>query len=172
MSNRAKIWNVLYVIVGALCICYPLASSFSVEIIVGIAMLCGAFFALAGIPSSGGFWRGLLCIVLAAIYAIGGACMLMFPSLGIVAVAFALGAVFFAEGVLMLVYWCAAQNSAVALFNAVISLVLGVLVLANISDALWFLGVLVGIDLVFRGIFGFMGSPNKIPICKHCESKQ
>lgn len=98
MSNRAKIWNVLYVIVGALCICYPLASSFSVEIIVGIAMLCGAFFALAGIPSSGGFWRGLLCIVLAAIYAIGGACMLMFPALGIVAVAFALGAVVLRRG--------------------------------------------------------------------------
>ena len=152
-GGGVRIAGLLYVVLGVLCFGYPFVGSLFVEVLIGAAMLVAAFTALFSMPVSGGFWRGAFYALLALLYGVGGVCMLMFPVWGMFAATAALGTLFVAEGFVMFVYWLASGNSALALFNALVSFVLGVLVLSNISDGVWFLGVLVGIDLFFRGIF-------------------
>lgn len=151
--NCTKMAGLLYAVLGVLCLGYPFMGSLFVEVLIGAAMLVAAFTSLFSMPAAGGFWRGAFHALLALLYGVGGVCMLMFPVWGMFAATAALGTLFIVEGVLMFVYWFAAGNSALALLNALVSFVLGVLVLSNISDGLWFLGVLVGIDLLFRGVF-------------------
>lgn len=152
-GNCHKIAGLLYLVLGALCLGYPFVGSLFVEILIGAAMLVAAFTALFSMPTSDGFWRGAFYALLALLYGVGGVCMLMFPVWGMLAATAALGTLFVVEGFVMFVYWLASGNSALALFNALVSFILGILVLSNISDGLWFLGALVGIDLICRGIF-------------------
>lgn len=152
-GNCHKIGGLLYLVLGALCLGYPFVGSLFVEILIGAAMLVAAFTALFSMPTSDGFLRGAFYALLALLYGVGGVCMLMFPVWGMLAATAALGTLFVVEGFVMFVYWLASGNSALALFNALVSFILGILVLSNISDGLWFLGVLVGIDLICRGIF-------------------
>lgn len=93
------------------------------------------------------------------LYAVGGVSLLMFPVWGTVVIMIMLGAIFFAEGVIMLAYWSTLLNAPMMLVNAIVTLVLGILVLANINDGLWFIGMLVGIDLIFRGFASFANVP-------------
>lgn len=159
MKKQSKLIGALYVLVGVLCMCYPIVSSLWVEIFIGAAFLAGGIFALFNIPSGDGFWGKAFYAAIAVLYAVGGVSLLMFPVWGTVVIMIMLGAIFFAEGVIMLAYWSTLLNAPMMLVNAIVTLVLGILVLANINDGLWFIGMLVGIDLIFRGFASFANVP-------------
>ncbi len=76
------------------------------------------------------------------------------PAGATAAIMIALGVIFIMEGLLIFVYWMKSQRKhrGIMLLNGIVTFILGVLILGNIYTGLWFIGTLVGIDLIFTGI--------------------
>jgi len=170
-NSSTKIIGALFAIVGIICMCYPIITSLWIEIIVGAGLVVGAMFALVEIPSEEGFWDKVYYLCLALLYAVGGIFMFINPIAGTAAIMVALGVVFLLEGILILVYWSKIQKNrrGLLLLNGVVTLILGLLILTNINDGLWFIGTLVGIDLIFTGITMLVSSSVTLPFCASCS---
>ena len=163
-TSTAKIIGALFAVIGVVCICYPIITSIWIEIMVGAGLITGAVFALVKIPSEEGLWNKIYYLCISALYAAGGIFMFCNPVGGTAAVMIALGIMFLMEGVLILLYWANTlkKRHALMLLNGIITLILGALILANISTGLWFIGTLVGVDLIFTGIAIFAAPAQNI----------
>ena len=154
-----KVTGIIFAILGVLCIVFPIASSLWIELIVGAAFIVGAILAAFKIFPADGASAKLYWISLAILYGIGGAFMLLNPILGAMAIMLALGVIFLLEGIVALIYWGDRRSDmkypGVMLLNALITLLLGVLVMSNLNSGVWFIGFLVGLDLIFAGISMF-----------------
>lgn len=153
-NSTAKIIGALFAIIGAVCICYPIITSLWIEIMVGAGLIIGAVFALIEIPYERGFWDKIYYLCLTILYATGGIFMFANPAGATAAIMIALGVIFIMEGLLIFVYWMKSQRKyrGIMLLNGIVTFILGVLILGNIYTGLWFIGTLVGIDLIFTGI--------------------
>jgi uncharacterized membrane protein HdeD (DUF308 family) len=103
-----------------------------------------------------GKWSGfLLSLAAGALSAIAGITMLAHPLSGAVAITLMVGAILVAAGIYRSIASIAMQfpNWGWSLFSGVVSLAAGAILLSNWQTAsLWFLGLFVGIDLIFHGI--------------------
>lgn len=153
-NSTAKIIGALFAIIGAVCVCYPIITSLWIEIMVGAGLIIGAVFALIEIPYERGFWDKIYYLCLTILYAAGGIFMFVNPAGATAAIMIALGVIFIMEGLLIFVYWIKSQRKhrGIMLLNGIVTFILGVLILGNIYTGLWFIGTLVGIDLIFTGI--------------------
>ncbi len=151
-----KIIGLVLALAGLLCITFPIATSISVEIIVGACFFVGAIFTLFQSPRQKGAWDKGIYLITAILYAIGGFVMLAYPIQGTLLLTIVLGAIFFTQGLFTIFYWAAKKKRRVsnsfALFNGVINILLGAIILMNISAGLSFIGLLVGINMLFTGI--------------------
>lgn len=147
--------GILMIILGALAIIYPAMTS------VGVAMLLGAVLVGAGIVQivyafSVRGWKGFFWHVLIAItYAVIGVMLLTYPLGGIVTLTFLLALYFLISGVFKVVVSLTSRDVSGwgwVLTSGITSLILGVLIWTSWPiGSLWFVGLLVGIDLVFAG---------------------
>ena len=147
--------GILSVTGGVLAILVPVAASISAAILAGWALLCGAVAELmATFHAHTGGQRvkhglvGLLC-------AIAGLYLLLFPVSGTITLTIVLVAYFFASGAVQLATafaeWGQGGRGWLALSGAV-SIVLGILIWADLpSSAVWAIGLLLGINLLFGG---------------------
>lgn len=152
----------LFVLLGVICIFYPVVTSLWINLMVAIGLIVGAVFAIFRIPSGDSAWDKFFSIVLAVIYFAGGLFMFQNPAEGVAAMMFALGIMFLAEGLAMLVYAFKTSGKAktLILINGLVAAILGILVLSNIGSGLWFIGTLVGIKFIFTGA-AVLGSSRK-----------
>ena len=154
------LWGILMVVCGILAISLPLASSIGIVILLawlilfaGISHLIFAFHS----HSVGGFlWQ----VLLALIYGAAGIYMLMNPLLGVLSVTLLLAVFLLVEGVLELALYFRirrVRNAGWVLFDGIVTLILGILIWTHWpSSAVWVIGTLVGISLIFSGISRFM----------------
>ena len=153
--NNSKFLGIILAIIGVICLIYPVVASIWIEIIVGACFVCAAFFMLFNISSKEGGWNKFYYIFLILLYLLAGVIMLANPFEGTMMIMVILGFLFTFEGVVAIVFWSnnkTASNSWLLLLNGMVTLVLGALVLFNLSSGIWFLGMLAGIDLIFTGI--------------------
>ncbi len=154
-----KVTGAIFVILGILCMVFPILSSIWVELVVGACFIAGAMISLFKISSGEGIGGKLYWVALAILYGIAGVFMLLNPVVGMMAIMLALGVVFLLEGVFSLVYWadkkCEMKYPVLALINGLITLLLGVLVVSNIDSGIMFIGFLVGLDFLFSGVAMF-----------------
>ena len=154
------LWGILMFICGILAISLPLASSIGIVILLawlilfaGISHLVFAFHS----HSVGGFlWQ----ILLALIYGAAAIYMLMNPLLGVLSLTLLLAVFLLVEGILELaLYFRVRQvrHAGWVLFDGIVTLILGILIWTHWpSSAVWVIGTLVGISLIFSGISRFM----------------
>jgi uncharacterized membrane protein HdeD (DUF308 family) len=147
-------------ICGILAISLPLASSIGIVILLawlilfaGLSHLIFAFHS----HSVGGFlWQ----VLLALIYGAAAIYMLMNPVLGVLSLTLLLAVFLLVEGILELVLYFRIRQVRKAgwvLFDGIVTLILGILIWAHWpSTAVWVIGTLVGISLIFSGISRFM----------------
>lgn len=151
-----KFIGLLLALAGFFCITFPIATSISVEIIVGVCFFVGAIFTLFQSPRQKGGWDKAIYLIIAILYAIGGFIMLAYPIQGTFMLTMVIGAIFLTQGIFTLFYWAAQKkskvNSTMTLFNGIINILLGGIILINIEVGLSFIGLLVGINLMFTGI--------------------
>lgn len=154
------LWGILMIICGILAISLPLASSIGIVILLawlilfaGVSHLIFAFHS----HSVGGFlWE----VLLALIYGAAAIYMLMNPLLGVLSLTLLLAVFLLVEGILELALYFrirGARHAGWILFDGIVTLILGILIWVHWpSSAVWVIGTLVGISLIFSGISRFM----------------
>lgn len=157
MVKNNKFVGTILALAGIFCLIYPIATSISVDIVLGACLFVGAIFTLFQTPQEKTAWGKGLYFVFAILYAIAGFFMLANPLAGTVALTITIGAVFVVQSIFMFAYSgkVSHSNSAMVLLNAVVTLILGLLILFNLAQGLWIVGILVGVNLLFTGIVLF-----------------
>ena len=154
------VWGVLMFICGILAISLPLASSIGIVIVLAwlilFAGIAHLFFAFQSQSIGGFLWK----VLLALIYGIAGGYMFMHPLLGVLSLTLVLAMFLLFEGVMEIVLYFnirGLRHSGWVLFDGIITLILGALIWAHWpSTAVWVIGTLVGISLMFSGISRLM----------------
>jgi len=143
-------------ICGILAIALPWASGIGVVIVVGWVLLFSAVSQLIlafHTHSVGGFlWELLLTII----YCAAGVFLLMNPLAGLVTLTLVLAIFLLIEAALETALYFRLRRSVNAgwiLFDAIVTLFLAILIWLHWpSSALWFVGTIIGISLIFSGI--------------------
>jgi len=147
--------GILMIVLGVVAIAVPLMAALAIELLLGWLLVIGgigqgihAFSSREG----KGFWLELL---LAALYLGIGIMLLAYPVGGIVTLTLLLAAFFIAEGIFKIVMGLQlrpAPNWGWILTSGILALLLGALIMLEWpSAALWAIGLLVGVDLIFGG---------------------
>lgn len=147
----------LLILVGAGALLFPILAALSLNLVAGAALLTAGLFTLVhafGMKKWRGFGLGLL---LGVLYTITGLLFVLNPLTGILTLTVLLGALFTADGVarVLMAFKLRPERSWwVFLLTGSLSLVLGVLVLLGLPSgwSLGFLGILLGINMIFAGI--------------------
>ena len=150
--------GVVLLVLGMLAIVVPPLATLGITIFIGWLLLVsgvvGLFmtFATRGLP---GFWWSLVSGLLGVV---AGLVLLVWPVSGAVSLTLVLTAFFIVEGVASIMYALDHKRQlsgrwGLMLLSGVIDLVLAAVILAGLpGTALWALGVLVGINMVFGGV--------------------
>ena len=152
--------GVLMILAGLLAIAMPLEAGIAVNIFVGWMLLFAAvahfIFAWSTRGAGSVIWKVLLGIL----YACAGVYLLEHPARGLATLTLALAFYLLIEGVMELMLFFghrAMAGSGWFLFNAIVTLILGVMVwMTWPSSAEWVIGTLVGCSILFSGITRLM----------------
>lgn len=150
------VWGIVMLVCGIAAIALPLVSGVGVVIVVGWVLLFSAvshlFFAFQTHSVGGVLWQ----ILLALIYGAAGVFMLMNPLAGLVTLTLVLAVFLLIEASLETVLYFQlrrAINAGWILFDAIVTLILAILIWSQWpSSALWFIGTIIGISLIFSGV--------------------
>ncbi|WOO43390.1 HdeD family acid-resistance protein [Rubellicoccus peritrichatus] len=147
---------IVFIILGIVAIILPGPFSLGIELFLGWLLLIGGILqAVSGFSSLGakGWWIQLLSGLVSAIV---GALFLMNPFKAVEILTMLLAAVFLTNGIFRIVYSfqaTGAPGAGLAGLNGVFGIIIGVIVWAEWpTSATWFLGLLVGIDMLFFGM--------------------
>ncbi|MEQ5789410.1 DUF308 domain-containing protein [Erythrobacter sp. NFXS35] len=149
--------GIVLVVIGAASVLFPFLAAWSLEFAVGVALIAGGVLTLVHAVRVRG-WRGTaLQGLLALLYIGGGIIFLTNPFAGLLALTVMFGAFFAADGVarILLAFRIRPQRAWwLFLASGLLALLLGVLVLLGLPSG-WsvaFLGIFVGINLIFTGV--------------------
>ncbi|MFA6002372.1 MAG: HdeD family acid-resistance protein [Thermoleophilia bacterium] len=147
--------GVALVLLGAIAIIYPVASSVASTLFIGSMLVIGGVIHAVYAFSTRGSSLAME-IVSALIYLVVGFMILAEPISGVVTLTLFLALFFVAQGIFNIVISLARARAVPhwgwMLFNGLISLGLGVVILAQWPEAsAWVIGLLVGIYLLFDG---------------------
>jgi len=153
-------WGILMFACGILAIALPLASSIGIAIILAWLILFAGVWHLIYAFQSRRIGAVLWQILLALLYGSIGLYLLMNPLLGVLSLTLVLATFLLIEGFLEIILYFQLRHlrhSGWILFDGIVTLILGVLIWAQWpSSAVWVIGTLVGISLIFSGISRFM----------------
>lgn len=159
VTSRSRAWltafGIVMVLAGLGAIAFPLTSSLGVEICVGI------MFVIVGIAQSliafrSPKWFDLILGLIGLAWLLAGIFLLMKPMEGIAILTIVVTASLLFEGLLK-VFFAFLMRSIVGwgwiLFDGLLALILGVLLWIQFpTSALWALGTLAGINILFSGL--------------------
>ncbi len=153
-----KIYGVVLIILGIASILLPVIASLATAIMVGWLLVAGGIFGLVSAFQAGtkspGFWWNLIT---AALYLLAGIVLLVNPVAAVLTLTIVLAAYLLATGIAKVVMAFHYKNVIPkawlwVLFSALVDIVLGVIIVAGLpGTALWVIGLMVGINLLFTG---------------------
>lgn len=148
--------GIIFVLLGILAIAFPVVSTFGFELFLGWLFLIGG---VVGLFRTLRMWNtpGTMAALLSAILAIIiGVLLLARPWQGVLTLTMLLTIFFFIEGIFKIAYSLSIRdfpNWGWLLFSGLIALAMGLIIVSGWpGTALWVIGLLVGIDLLFFGI--------------------
>ncbi len=147
--------GIVMIVLGALAILFPWIMTLAAELLVGIALVIGGATMIVHAFSErswgGVLWEALLGIL----YLVGGLYFLFLPGVGAVALTVALSAIFIVDGILRAIMGTRLKPRSGwgwLVAGGVVSAILGVMLFAGLpGTAVWAIGLLLGINLVFSG---------------------
>ena len=146
--------GILLIVGGVAAIAFPILSSVGAVIVLGIILIVSGIFTIVG-----AFWAGkwsafLLQILIGILYLIAGIVMDDMPLQSMEVLSLFMAAFFIVAGVFRVVVALAERfpKWGWALLNGVVTLLVGIIILESYPiSALWAIGVLVGVELLFNG---------------------
>lgn len=162
--KKASGWGIafaiLIILAGIFAIALPFASGIAITILIGWLLVVSGVFHIADAfhaKGAGSFiWRLLIGIV----FILGGLDIAFLPLRGLFTLTFVLAIILLVQGVISIVsFWSHRKMHGVGwiLFNGVVTIFLGLLIWWDgPGAAVWIIGTLVGIHLIFNGISRLM----------------
>jgi uncharacterized membrane protein HdeD (DUF308 family) len=162
--KQTSAWMVVYAIfvifTGLLAISLPFFSGIAVTILVGwLLMVAGVIHVVEAFHTKGAgafLWRLLVGLV----YVVGGLDIALHPAFGLVTLTLVLGVMLLVQGVVAVIAYLSHRRlpgAAWILINGLIAALLGAIILWDgPRAALWVIGTLVGINLIFSGFTRLM----------------
>ena len=146
--------GILLIVGGVAAIAFPILSSVGAVIVLGIILIVSGIFTIVG-----AFWAGkwsafLLQILIGILYLIAGIVMDDMPLQSMEVLSLFMAAFFIVAGVFRVVVALAERfpKWGWALLNGVVTVLVGLIILESYPiSALWAIGVLVGVELLFNG---------------------
>lgn len=145
--------GILTVLAGAVALAFPLAAG------VGVTVVVGAFLALGGlvhvVDGLRGPSRHLLEILVGLLYLVVGALVVIQPTVAALSLVLLLAFLLWFGGAIRMTaaFTAQAQHRGLAALGGLCAFVLGFLVLrASPAQAVWTLGLFVGIEMLFSGL--------------------
>ena len=153
--NALKFEAIFMLLLGGVAILTPLIFSLS------LAWLLGSLFLISGLV---GFFRTLstkflpgrgLSLILYFIFIITGFSVILNPAIGISTIAMIVGIFLVVTGVFKFMLG-ASVRSGWSIFDGIVNLVLGGLILSNLAQGALLISIFIGIKLIFLGTSMFM----------------
>jgi uncharacterized membrane protein HdeD (DUF308 family) len=160
VSGWGIAFAVLIILAGVVAIALPFASGIAITIVIGWLLVISGVFHIADAfhaKGAGSFiWRFLIGLV----FIIGGLDIAFVPLRGLFTLTFVLGVILLVQGIISIIsYWRHRRMKGAGwiLFNGLVSVVLGGMIWYDgPGAAVWIIGTLVGIHLIFNGITRLM----------------
>jgi uncharacterized membrane protein HdeD (DUF308 family) len=159
-SGWAIAFAILIIIAGIVAITLPFASGIAITIVIGWLLVVSGVFHIADAfhaKGAGSFaWRFLVGLV----FIVGGLDIAFVPLRGLLTLTFVLSIILLVQGVIGIVSFFrhrTMHGAGWVLFNALVTLLLGGIIWWDgPGAAVWVIGTLVGINLIFSGISRLM----------------
>jgi len=143
------------VILGIFAVMVPLIATFAVISLIGILFTIGGVMMIVHAFK----WRTkhsfVTDTIIGVIYIVAGLLFLAYPVNGVYTLSLLLTAFFFASGILKIIHAIRMRQASRwgwMLFSGILSILLGILLLAGLPlTGFWLPGLIVGIDLIFTG---------------------
>lgn len=155
-SRTSTLWGILVLLLGIFSISAPWLPGLGLVLMIGIALILAGVAKLIFSFGSHSFGRGALRFLIGALAIFAGGALVANPGAGLATITLLLAAWFLVDGIFTLL---AALNLRQLkgwgwmAFSGVISIVLGVMIYLQWPvSAIWLVGVLVGIRLIFAGM--------------------
>jgi uncharacterized membrane protein HdeD (DUF308 family) len=156
VSKSAKWWGIAVLILGMLAIIAPFATGLSVVLMVGVLMIAAGVAQIFYAFGSDSFGAGVLRFVFSVLVIVTGGLLLTRPGAGLAAITLFLAAWFVVDGAYALIAafrWKPNPGWGWMLTSGIVSIVLGLMIYNQFpASAIWVVGVLVGIRLMFAGM--------------------
>ena len=157
------VWGLILVVLGLCAIGAATATTLISVVFLGFLLLAGG---IVIIINSFAFWWGqwgdfFLHLVMGLLYTIFGIMLINHPVVGSISITWLLGILYSLLGIFRIGYAITTSGAKFGwtLFNGIIALLLGILILANWpASSLYIIGLFVGIDLLFCGWAFIMAS--------------
>ena len=151
-----KMWGILLIVVGLLCIAAPFVAGTFASMFIGASILVAGVAMTLGAMQAGSWGTGIFGTLIGLLTALAGLYMLTHPVIGLLSITLALAIYFMVDGVFQIVGALQARPAngwALFLFGGLLSLVLGYIIYSGwpISGA-WVVGTLAGIRFIFGGM--------------------
>ena len=161
--------GILLVILGFAVMIFPVAGTFSVELLFGLVLLFAGLTQIVLAFQAKGWGGFIITLLIGVVYTIVGLVFLFNPFGGAIALTLILGAFLLVEGILKIVLSFklkALSNWVWIFFEGVITVIIGLFIVLNWpSDSIWVIGLLFGISILFSGltsmVTAFMMKDNK-----------
>lgn len=154
------IWGIVLFILGGLAISFTTFSTLLSVVFLGFVIFsCGVVIIIDTFTFWWGKWLGFfLHLVIGALYLAVGVTLINSPMWGSVSLTLFLAIFYIIIGIFRIIYSQSIKSPkwGWALFNGIVSLLLGILILIQWpASSLFIIGLFVGIDLIFSG-WGYM----------------
>lgn len=154
-ARLAVITGIIMLVCGILAIISPFIAGLSVTVMVGALLLVSGISQCFLAFQAGAFGKGLLIFIMGALTVVAGGYLIGQPVSGLAAITIFLAAYFVVTGIFELIgafQIRGADGWGWMLFNAIITLVLGVMIWRQFPmSGVWAVGTLFGVKMIFSG---------------------
>jgi uncharacterized membrane protein HdeD (DUF308 family) len=160
-GNRMRIFGVIAIILGILCLLAPAQTGISVVTLLGLLVLAGGIIRMIWGFQAGSFGKGLLMFAIGGLTLLCGIALVANPLFASGVLTIMLAVYFIADGIFELVAAVRLRPGSGwgwMLFGGIVSIWLGILIWRQFPlSGVWAIGILLGIKLFFVGLIMVMG---------------
>ena len=151
----SSMWGIVLLILGMLAIAAPFVAGTATAFLIGIVLIAaGVVMTVAAFSARKG-GVGIFTFLLGIVMALGGIAIVARPMIGLVSITVALAVYLVVDGIFQIIAGFQARPEkgwGWSLFGGILSLLLAFLIWRQWpSSAMWFVGVVVGVRVLFAG---------------------
>lgn len=154
-SRAGTLWGIIVLILGMLAIAMPFITGVAITLMIGIILIAAGVAELVYTFKSKSFGEGFFRFLFGLVAILAGLSLVSQPDAGLATITLFLAIWFFVDGIITLIQgfrWRPFDGWGWMVFSGIVSIILGVMIWRQFPvSAVWLVGVLVGIRLVFAG---------------------